>query len=134
MAVDVIEIWLPPKPEYIPVIRAAVGVIAGGMAFNYDEIIHLRVAVAEAFDLGARCLARGAPSEASFLEVRFTVQPDRLEVDIPSPPGRSPCAGTEDEESRALLESLVDTVELGTGGAEGPLVHLVKYRKAPGDT
>ena len=54
MTNDVIEVRLPPKPEYLPVIRAAVGVIVGTMFFNYDEIIQIRVAAAEAFELAIR--------------------------------------------------------------------------------
>ena len=45
---------LPPKPEYLSVLRAAIGVIAGDISFNYDEIIQLRVAVSEAFQMTIR--------------------------------------------------------------------------------
>ena len=33
---DVIEIQLPPSSEYLAVVRATIGVIAGNMSFNYD--------------------------------------------------------------------------------------------------
>ena len=39
MTEDVIELRLPPRPEHIPVIRAVIGAVAGGMNFNYDEIV-----------------------------------------------------------------------------------------------
>ena len=51
---DAIELRLPSRPEYLTLVRAAVGVIAGGMSFNYDEIIQLRVAVSEAVQMTMR--------------------------------------------------------------------------------
>ena len=48
MANDVFELRLPPKSQYVSILRATVGVIAGNMSFNYDEIIQIRTAVSEA--------------------------------------------------------------------------------------
>ena len=35
---DTIELRLPAKADYLPVLRATVGVIAGTMSFDYDKI------------------------------------------------------------------------------------------------
>ncbi|MCH8993835.1 MAG: UDP-N-acetylglucosamine 1-carboxyvinyltransferase, partial [Chloroflexi bacterium] len=92
MTQDVIQMRLPLKSEYLPVLRAAVGVIAGGMEFTYDEVMQLRVAISEVFDLadylnacGARITGQGTPritiegvSELKGCE--HTVIPDRIEA------------------------------------------------------
>ena len=129
---DIIELRLPPTSDYLSVLRATLGVIAGGMSFNYDEIIQLRVAISEAFSLAIR---RVVPEEqtgtAPNLTVRFTVEPERLEILIPSPHAYpAPRAVEEEIESQALLESLMDEVQLGGGSAEEPVVSMAKYKSA----
>lgn len=129
---DVIELRLPPTSDYLPVLRATIGVIAGGMSFNYDEIIQLRVAISEAYNLAIR---RVVPEEqtgtASNLTVRFTMGPERLEILIPSPHGYPAPRPVEEEiESQALLESLMDEVQLGGGSADEPVVTMAKYKSA----
>ena len=129
---DIIELRLPPTSDYLSVLRATIGVIAGGMSFNYDEIIQLRVAVSEAFNLAIR---RVVPEEqtgtASNLTVRFTVETERLEILIPSPHGYpAPRAVEEEIESQALLESLMDEVQLGGGSADEPVISMAKYKSA----
>jgi anti-sigma regulatory factor (Ser/Thr protein kinase) len=131
---DVIALRLPPKLHYLPVVRAAMGVIAGDMSFNYDEIVQLRVAVSEAFDLAVKAAGEViTPVVITEVEVRFTIALDRLEVNIPYPrEGVAQITSESNEESLALLKSLVDEVEL-TGGAAGtPLIRLLKYRKKGG--
>ncbi len=54
MTDDLIELHLPPKAEYVPIVRALAGVIAGEMSFTYDEIVQIRVAVSELFEIGVR--------------------------------------------------------------------------------
>ena len=127
---DVLELSLPPKVEYLPVIQAAAGVLAGNMSFNYDEIIHVRTAVAEAFELAVRRLQRTAsfPTPVD-VRVRFSIMPEGLEVQIPAPPDDSGwLASQEDVESRALIESLMDEVEWDGAATETPPIRMVKYR------
>ena len=129
---DVIELRLPPRSEYLTLVRAAVGVISGGMSFNYDEIIQLRVAVSEAVQMATNWSdqeeidATGVP-----LVVRFTVKPDRLTILLTVPEGLAhPIAGEPYEEGLALLQSLVDEVEFDSGAGGELLVQMVKYRHA----
>ena len=130
-AIDVLELRLPLKAGYLPLVRATAGVLAGGMSFNYDQVIQVRTAVAEAFDLTIRRTARRAPFSAPVeLTVRFTITPDRLEVSLPTQlddTGRP--ASQEEVESKALLESLVDEVELDGEANGAPFIRLVKYRQ-----
>ena len=145
---DFLELRLPAKPEYLSVLRATIGAIAGGMSFNYDDIIHVRVAASEAFILCIRQIAQepqGSP--AASLTIRLTVEPDNINILISKLPDHLSCpphlAGgnvpgtdkllpdTEEEiERRALLESLMDEVEIGSQAANDLLIRLVKYKAA----
>ena len=128
---DVLELSLPPKAEYLPVIQAAAGVLAGTMSFNYDEIIHVRTAVAEAFDLAVRRIQRTASfTKPVDVRVRFSIMPEGLEVQIPAPQDDAGwIASQEDVESKALMESLMDEVELDSAAAETPPIRMFKYRR-----
>ena len=134
MSEDVIELRLPSKPDYLPVLRATVGVIAGSISFTYDEIVQLRIAVSEAFDLAIKCIARGGgASTPNDLAVRFLVRPRRLEVLIPVSGQHLGALDTqEDLESKALLRSLADELEFGGGDSDRPLVRLVKHSTSNG--
>ena len=129
---DVIEVRLPLKAGYLSVLRATVGVIAGEMSFNYDEIIQLRVAVSEAFNMAVRWYAEAEPIPASMeLAVRFIVGRDRLEISIPNPGDhRAPPPLEEEIESQALLESLMDEVEFGGQVFGKALVQMAKHKSA----
>ena len=129
---DSLELRLPSKSEYLPVVRAAIGVIAGGMEFNYDEIVQLRVAVSEAFDLAVKRSGQGAQSSASIeVSVHITVAPDLLEIVIPKSREMAGPLVLEDEvESEALLKSLMDEVEIDGEAGQDSLVRMIKYKTA----
>ncbi len=124
---DVIEIRLPLKLEYLQVLRAAVGVIAGTMSFNYDEIMHLRVAVSEVFDFVIKHVTRRERlSEVNELVIRFAVQADKMEILITHASDyTNNLDSEEDQESLALLKSLMDEVEYGD---EKTVIRMAKYR------
>ena len=113
-------------------LRATIGVIAGRMSFNYDDIIQLRTAISEAFELAIKHLTTGEQAQETHeVEVRFTIESDRIEVSIPAPIGRvGQIDSGEEEERLALLGSLVDELGLGEGAAGGDLISLVKYKSA----
>ena len=127
---DVIQLRLPLKPEYLTLLRAAVGVIAGTISFNYDEIMQLRAAVSEVFDLGVKSVSgKEGNSEHDELSIRFLPQADGLEILVTYPAGaRLGLHGQEHEDNRVLLESLMDKVEFGAGKAT---VRMVKYKSNP---
>ena len=132
MTEDVIELRLPLKQEYQPVLRATVGVIAGGMLFSYDEIIQLRVAVSEAFDLAIKYITLGERvSEVTELTLRFLIKPDRIDILIPAPENAPSTIDSEvEQESRELIRSLMDETEYGTGANVRPLIRMVKYKES----
>ena len=129
---DIIELRVPPKLEHQSVARAAVGVIAGGLSFNYDEIIQLRVAVSEAFEIMLRRVQRTSPeSKPSEVIIRFHTGTDGIEVLIPGWPAIPGHAATEEEaESQALLESLMDEITIDGGNQVEPMVRMLKRKEA----
>ena len=129
---DVIELRLPPRSEYLTLMRAAVGVISGGMSFNYGEIIQLRVAISEAVQMATQwATEEEIEATGAQLVVRFTIDPDRLAILLTVPEELArPITVDPDEEGLALLQSLVDEVEFGGGAAGEPLIRMVKYKPA----
>ncbi len=126
MAEDTIELRVPLKAEYVAVLRASVGVIAGGLSMTYDEVMQLRVALSEAFDLAVRHDAHEAPAGGE-LTVRFVVRPGSLEMLVTGPHGYAAHLDREaGRESRALLESLVDEVDSGGQEDGGGVLRLLK--------
>ena len=129
---DVIDVRLPPTPDYLPVLRATVGVLAGIMLFNYDEIIQLRTAVAEAFNLASRWPEQEVASDdTEGVSMRFVVAANTLEILVSNRPGFIGQIDIEREvESCAILESLMDEVRFGGGADNGPLISMSKYNNA----
>ena len=132
LASDIIELRLPLKREYLPLLRATMGVVAGSLSFRYDEIMQLRVAVAEVFDLAMdHVTRRGRSVEENGLEVRFAMEPDRIEILITGPKDYTASLDSEEgKESQALLKSLTDRVEFGIDVAGKSGVRMVKYKSA----
>lgn len=126
---DVIEIKLPPTSEYLAVVRATIGVIAGNMSFNYDEVIQLRVAVSEVFNLTAEWISEDAePLDTRELALRIIVDENKLEIVVPNQISHAiSLTGDQMVESRALLESLMDEVEIGGEVGQDPLMRIAKY-------
>ena len=129
---DVIEVRLPPAPDYLPLLRATVGVLAGIKSFNYDEIIQLRIAISEAFDLATKWARQeGAPTDPDEVSIRFVVATNRIEIIVSNRPGFIGQIDIEREvESCAILESLMDEVRFGSGAANEPLISMTKYTTA----
>ena len=126
---DEVRVRLPLKPEYLPVLRATVGVIAGAMNFNYDEIVQLRVAVSEVFELAmSQLTGQKSIPDVKELDVSFLAGLERLEIEMaPSTQVEHGIDITGQEESRALLDSLLDRAEPcqdNTG------LRLIKYSAA----
>jgi hypothetical protein len=118
------------------------------MTFDYHQIVEIRVAVSEVFGLAMRRVVwQKWSSENIGLSVCLMLQPGRLEILSATqsdyadhhaiPAGVTGHIGELDageprdqEESLALLRSLMDKVEFGKEGAE---VRMVKYGSVGGD-
>ncbi len=122
---DIIELRLPLKLEYLSVIRATVGVIAGTLDFTYDEVMQFRVALSEIFELATHLAEDEGADGPGDISFRFEPQPDGLGVRVGASVNVVRDLVAEDQdEGRALLDSRMDSVEFDTDGT----VHMVKYR------
>ena len=126
---DAIQLRLPLRPEYLTALRATVGVIAGTLSFNYDEIMQLRIAVSEIFGLAIKHVAENKwPPEVKELVFSFVPKPEGLETLITHQAGFTGGLDWEEgEEGQALVQSLVDEVEFGS---EEALVRMVKLKSS----
>ena len=99
------------------------------MSFNYDEVIQLRVAASEVFNLAMEWVTQDAAASATReLALQFIVEGNKLEILVPNQISYT-VSLTRDEmvESKALLESLMDEVEFGGGANEDPMIRVAKY-------
>ena len=117
------------RKKYLPVLRSMAGVVGGISLLEYDQIMHLRLAVSEVFEFVRRRSRASACAIGTDLGCSFVIGPDKLEILITPPKDvsiehRSP----EDEESLGLLHSLMNLVEID---AEKGVVRMVKYTREP---
>ena len=133
---------MPPDPHtlilsgtatatFADTIRATTTVVAGDWGFPYDQILQLRVAVSEMYDLvvapDGSCTGGHGPCE---LSVRFSPGDAGIEIELSAGPI---AAGpdTDDQsadERQALLASLVDDVFLSQRADGSLVVRIVKAR------
>jgi len=126
---DVIEIRLPRNSDYLPLLRATVGVLAGIMSFDYDEIIQLRVAVSDAFSLAARTAGHdSAVAGQDEISMQFLVAADKIEILIQNRPFIRRIDTELEMESCAFLESLMDEVAFGGEADNDPLISMTKHK------
>ena len=130
---DAIEVRLPPRPRYLAALRAISGVLAGSVSFNYDEIMEIRAAISEVFELVVkRAMERQEATPLDKVTFTFTVQADYIEIIIEPTVGSSSImvSEAEEQESRAFLESLMNEVEFATGADGAPVIRMVKRKSA----
>ncbi len=122
---DMVELRLPLKLEYLSVIRTTVGVIAGTLDFTYDEVMQFRVALSDIFELATHLAEHEGAEDPGDISFHFEPQPDGLGVRVGASVNVVRDLVAEDQdEGRALLDSLMDSVEFDTDGT----VHMMKYR------
>ncbi|MCH8087139.1 MAG: ATP-binding protein [Chloroflexi bacterium] len=132
---DVIDLRLPPKAAYRTALRAILGAIAATVSFNYDEIMQLRIAVSDAFDMAVRHMAQRpqAPEEAG-VDIRFIITADTIEFTVSAPFDGGKILGDEpDFESQGVIRGIMDEVDLGPGTDNKTVVRAVKRRSSPAD-
>ncbi len=125
--IEIIDLKIPPRPEYISVARLTVAAVAARQAFAYDEIEDLKVAVSEACNvlIGSR-RGSGGPialhliiEEAGALDIRIETLGSGAALPDLRSPGRR---GETTADARALgvflMQCLVDEVRRidGDGG------------------
>lgn len=113
-----VAMTIPARPEYVGVVRLAAAAIAGRMAFGYDEVEDLKVAVSEAC---SEAILNGGTE----VEIQFGVGPDRLEVQVAGGVGQEETRGQESELGLLLMRVLMDEVRTEREGAR-QILRLVK--------
>lgn len=117
-AAERISLSVPGRPEYVVVVRLAAAAIAGRMAFSYDEIEDLKVAVGE---VCTAAILEGGPE----VNVFFDVGRDRLSVEVRHRPEDRARSRKEEELEKLLVRVLMDQVTTEMDGDER-VTRLVK--------
>lgn len=115
---DRIDLVIPGRPEYVAVARLAAAAIAGRMAFTFDEIEDLKVAVGE---VCSSAILAGAPK----VQIGFDVRGEQLDITVVHSPTKPPRARREPDLDKLLVQVLMDEVLTRTDGAE----HLTRMSK-----
>ena len=134
-AAEIVEVTIPPKPEFVSVARLTAATVAARQLFTYDEIEDLKIAVSEA------CTAlMVSGTDGAALTIRMTILPPGLEIDIETRgPGveltdaTPPTSKEPLDETRLgvfLMQCLVDEVEVRKGPQGKAQIRLVKRRQA----
>lgn len=132
-AAEVVEVTIPPKPEFVSVARLTAAAVAARQSFTYDEIEDLKIAVSEACAALIVAGTEGTPLTLQFawesdtLEVRIETGGPGVELAAVSPQTKQPL-----DETRLgvfLMQCLVDEVEIGRRGQGKAGLRLVKRRQ-----
>jgi len=113
-----ITLSVPGRPEYVVVVRLAAAAIAGRMAFSYDEIEDLKVAVGE---VCTAAILEGGPE----VGVVFEVGRDRLAVEVRYRPDHRGRSRREEDLDKLLVRVLMDQVTTELDGSDR-ITRLVK--------
>jgi serine/threonine-protein kinase RsbW len=117
-AAERITLSVPGRPEYVVVVRLAAAAIAGRMAFSYDEIEDLKVAVGE---VCTAAILEGGQE----VNVLFDVGRDRLVVEERHRPEEAGRPRKEGDLEKLLVRVLMDQVTTEMDGTER-VTRLVK--------
>jgi hypothetical protein len=105
---DVISIRIPASPEYVSVVRLVVAGIASRLGFTIEDIEDLKIGVDE-----LSAYLTGTHGREGTLEIRFSVQGNRIEIDGVGNLSSSQKVRTElTEFSRMILDTVADTASL----------------------
>jgi serine/threonine-protein kinase RsbW len=101
-----IAVFVPARPEFVPVLRTVVASVAARLDFPYDAIEDLRIAVDEACSQ----LLSAAVSEPTTLRLRITPSSEGVELVASTDARRAqwPPAGAERSLAWQVIEALAD--------------------------
>ncbi|MCH5585388.1 anti-sigma B factor RsbW [Shimazuella sp. AN120528] len=131
---DLVNLVIPAKSDFVSIARLAVSGIANRMGFSYDDIEDLKLAVSEACTNAVDALYTDGDGD---IRVCCNIFSNRLEIEV-----ADQCINEEDLESQELkalreqdlglyfIESLMDQVDIQDEG--GVVVKLTKFIKENG--
>jgi hypothetical protein len=105
---------IPPKPDYIVLVRLALSAICRLTPLQPDDVADLKLAVSEV----ATERLTGSSADGS-VQLSFELQDDRIVIGLDA---AAVPFGSEDPLSRAIIEATVDEVSYDNGS-----VRLVKF-------
>jgi serine/threonine-protein kinase RsbW len=113
--IDVIELKLPFKAEYVSMARLTVSGIASRMGFDIDTIEDIKVAAAEVCN---KLVERGSKTASNYFIV-YEVRGDSLKISFGCEDRTLRCIfdDEEDELGLSIITALMDEVELCSDGA-----------------
>jgi len=115
---DQIMLTIPPKAEYIMVVRLTLSGIAARAGFDFETIEDLKMAISEVFNLfEIEKLNRK-------ISVEFNIASEYLDIRIDVPNGEL----TDNELAKMILQTLIDEAEFEKA-EDGHIVKLKKYHR-----
>ncbi|WPX09188.1 ATP-binding protein [Anaerocellum danielii] len=115
---DQIMLTIPPKAEYIMVVRLTLSGIAARAGFDFETIEDLKMAISEVFNLFEIEKLKGK------ISVEFNIASEYLDIRIDVPNGEP----TDNELAKMILQTLIDEVEFEKT-EDGHRVKLKKYHR-----
>jgi serine/threonine-protein kinase RsbW len=127
--IDIVEIRIPCKAEWVALARLSVAAVASRLHFSIDEIEDVKLAVAEACT-NAIQHARGS----SHIEIKCEAKPDGLRIDVRDFGRTGPAEAVEvqQEDDRIgglgifLIRSLMDDVAYEVSPEHGTHLTMLK--------
>jgi serine/threonine-protein kinase RsbW len=134
---DTVELRIPAKAEWVAVARLAVSAIANRLAFSFEEIEDLKLALSEAC---ANCIQH-AEAEGEGIDITFDVLSDAVRIVVRDRIGHGKSAGgppvasqMRDERTEGvgmyIIQSLMDVVEYKVDGRAGTELVMTKRVRA----
>ncbi|MDP4182512.1 MAG: ATP-binding protein [Bacillota bacterium] len=108
--IDVIELSLPLKAEYVSVVRLTASGVSNRMGFDIDSIEDIKVAIAEVCN---KLISVGSDNSKRFTVI-FQISKDRLNVIFDCADKSLKCIfdGSDNEFGLSIINALMDEVEL----------------------
>lgn len=116
--VERVVMSIPARAEYVGVVRLAAAAIAGRMAFGYDDVEDLKVAVSEG-------CSEAILSGGEEVQIQFDVAPDRLEILITGGLGTAAERAQDSGLGLLLMRVLMDEVHTERQGGR-QLLRIIK--------
>ncbi len=121
MSVDVVTLTVPARTEYLILVRLALAGIAREVPVDSSTLADLKLAVTEAC---GNAIRHAESAGEGVVRVRYTVDDDAIEIRVEDdgpgmptvvPQGLPPVELSESGMGLAIIDALVDEVEIGAG-------------------
>ncbi len=121
MSVDVVTLTVPARTEYLILVRLALAGIAREVPVDPSTLADLKLAVTEAC---GNAIRHAEPAGKGVVRVRYAVEDDAIEIRVEDdgpgmptavPRGLPPVELSESGMGLAIIDALVDEVEIGAG-------------------